>query len=939
MFILRPVIKSMVIKLGQDRNSRGIVIKHSVENSEKVKVQWLTKERVEQWENIKDLACGFDIKAEVRHVPDKSYLNSLGYGIVRQYRKMVNIELLLVEFPESHHLLWLPWQSLQFMRSVKHQFLLGDYDKNQGAERLRLRVLAWAIKVWNENTGALAELDIDPLPHQIHLVHHILASGNYNWLIADDVGLGKTIETGLLLHALRQRKEVKRVLLITPSGITQQWKEEMYAKFSIEDFSIYGDDFNIHEVRDWKKNDYVIASMDRIKLDNHLDSLLKAEGWDIIIVDEAHRFSRKQYGKTYETSQRYEMLELLRQKTTNIVLLSATPHQGREDSFVGLLELLRPERRKELLTLSLNPEILSDMMFRNYKADVTDIEGNFIFHGKTVSQITLPVSEPMQAFDIELKEYLRLGYNAELEATSNKGKAIGFVMTVYRKLASSSIEAIYQALCRRLARLNGQTKETVNSIKDERYQGEFEEFQIDQERLPFFINEVSFLENLIEKAEQIRKDDIKIRVLVEDIIQKIIRKNNKEKVLIFSEYRATQNWVEKHLKLAFGSHSTVMINGSMSLEDRRKSIDSFRNSEGAQFLISTEAGGEGINLQDNCHIMINYDLPWNPMRIVQRIGRLYRYGQSKNVVVFNIHQMDSADDKIVDILYKRLNQIVTDLSTVNSTEFNEAFSDDILGIVAGLVDLEDILIKAAINDIERTSERINEALNRAKEAALKQKDLFQYAASFDNKELQNEFRIEKIHLQSFVEGFCQLSNIDILDKRHHNMVWSLRLPENIISNLGIKKSRWDITFDRFYLERRRDLLYMSPENWLFKYFLDSTLDYSFKGSCSKLDYLSNKAFFAAILRWQNLRGNRIRQELVFIENDENQSAFNSEFLKKWLIKSQDQKDFNQENSRELNKSLFIQAENSINHYLIKKCSSNLLPEEPQWIAAGLSNSL
>src|SRR5690606_2243729 len=156
--------------------------------------------------------------------------------------------------------------------------------------------LAHAIKVWNENTGALSHLEIEPLPHQINLVHHILASGNFNWLIADDVGLGQTIETGILLHALRQSDLVKRIILLIPTRQTKQWQEELYYKFKLEGFEIYGEDFFINETRQWKMHDCVIGSMDRLKQAGHLESLLQSEPWDLVIFDEGHRLSRRQYG-------------------------------------------------------------------------------------------------------------------------------------------------------------------------------------------------------------------------------------------------------------------------------------------------------------------------------------------------------------------------------------------------------------------------------------------------------------------------------------------------------------------------------------------------------------------------------------------------------------------------------------------------------------------
>ncbi|EBX2782161.1 ATP-dependent helicase, partial [Salmonella enterica subsp. enterica serovar Hadar] len=629
---------------------------------------------------------------------------------------------------------------------------------------MRLRMLAHAIKVWNENTGALSHLEIEPLPHQIHLVHHIIASGNYNWLIADDVGLGKTIETGMLLHALRQRDLIKRILLVTPAGLTKQWQEELYHKFKIEDFEIYGEDFFINEPRQWKMHDCVIGSMDRLKQEGHLESLLQAEPWDLVIFDEGHRLSRRQYGQKLDSSERYDLAKSLRSQTEHMLLLSATPHQGMQDKFVALLELLRPERRTDLMALNIKPEILHDMVFRNHKADVTDAEGNFIFQGKITSALQVPSSKESIEFDKTLQDYLRKGYDAG-EALGRTGNAIGFVMTVYRKLAASSAAAIHRALCNRLQRLlddeaNGLSDEEP---RDQRYLGEWEE-QFTSDAREFFAGEVQLLKDLIAEAAALKANDLKLKLFIEDIIGKIHAANADEKVLIFTEYRTTQNYLREALADHYGSDQVELINGSMQHAERREAIKRFEEQGG--FLISTEAGGEGINLQSKCHVMVNYDLPWNPMRLVQRIGRLYRYGQKKKVVVFNIQQTDSLDQNIVDLMYERIDSVVTDLAEIQRHEFNEGLKDEILGQLAELIDVEDILQEATKLGIDRTRERIDEALKQARTAAAKQRELFAHAATSDPNELRDELEITVDHLYSFVLGMFDQLGIEVAERSH-----------------------------------------------------------------------------------------------------------------------------------------------------------------------------
>jgi superfamily II DNA or RNA helicase len=863
---LLPTIGALVARTTDaKRTDLGIVQAHGERGSSRVKVLWPAS-GAETWLDVYDLTSGFKPGMEVVHSPASAISRSIGWGRVCAHRDIADNAQVLVEFPEVNQRLWMPWQRLRMARGIQHRVHTGVFEQGDSAERLRLRLLAWAIRLWNENTGALATFDIDPLPHQIHVVHHILASGHHNWLVADDVGLGKTVEVGLLLSALRQRGEARRVLLITPAGLTRQWQEEMAGKFGLDSFRIYGDDFRINEARHWRMFDHVIGSMDRLKQEDHLQSLLQAESWDLVIVDEAHRLSRRQYGSKYDSSQRYDMIKALRARTDSILLLTATPHQGREDSFVGLLELLQPDRREELLTLSLNPEIISEMVFRNYKADVTDMEGNFLFHGKTVRQVEVPVSAAARAFDLHLQEYIRRGYAAEAADGRTSSRAIGFVMTVYRKLAASSIAAIHQALVRRRERLLGIPPKSEFRQHDERYQGELEEALVSDDGVgQFFSGEIELLNKLIGDASALKQSDEKICAFMNDLVRVILGNAPKEKVLIFTEYRSTQEWVRDALADRFGGSSTVLIHGGMDLRERRVSIASFEADEGAQFLVSTEAGGEGINLHHRCHIMVNYDLPWNPMRLVQRVGRLYRYGQKKRVIVFNVHQSDTADEQVLGVLYKRLEKVAEDMASVQNLEFNEAMREDILGELADLVDVEDVLRAADQERPERTLDRIEGALSLAREAVGKQKELFQYASGFNLNETRGALAISNEHVKAFVGGMASILGIEILDRTHDDAVWQLRLPDSVMKGVGVSRRRWGISFDRVMSARRPDLLHMNVDCWLLGYLLARATEYDFGGVTTLSPRLHGKAIIAAVARWQNDRGRRVRQELAVVD--------------------------------------------------------------------------
>ncbi|HBO5056982.1 TPA: DEAD/DEAH box helicase, partial [Pseudomonas aeruginosa] len=772
-------------------------------------------------------------------------------------------------------------------------------------------------------------------PHQIHLVHHIIASGNYNWLIADDVGLGKTIETGMLLHALRQRDLIKRILLVTPAGLTKQWQEELYHKFKIEDFEIYGEDFFINEPRQWKMHDCVIGSMDRLKQEGHLESLLQAELWDLVIFDEGHRLSRRQYGQKLDSSERYDLAKSLRSQTEHMLLLSATPHQGMQDKFVALLELLRPERRTDLMALNIKPEILHDMVFRNHKADVTDAEGNFIFQGKITSALQVPSSKESIEFDKTLQDYLRKGYDAG-EALGRTGNAIGFVMTVYRKLAASSAAAIHRALCNRLQRLlddeaNGLSDEEP---RDQRYLGEWEE-QFTSDAREFFAGEVQLLKDLIAEAAALKANDLKLKLFIEDIIGKIHAANADEKVLIFTEYRTTQNYLREALADHYGSDQVELINGSMQHAERREAIKRFE--EQGRFLISTEAGGEGINLQSKCHVMVNYDLPWNPMRLVQRIGRLYRYGQKKKVVVFNIQQTDSLDQNIVDLMYERIDSVVTDLAEIQRHEFNEGLKDEILGQLAELIDVEDILQEATKLGIDRTRERIDEALKQARTAAAKQRELFAHAATSDPNELRDELEITVDHLYSFVLGMFDQLGIEVAERSHKERLLRIRLSEQVMRDMGLSPKasrRMDVTLDRMLAANRPDTHMLDLNSKLMQYLLGKACEYDFGGLAAmlKAPELEEGALLGAMLRWQGPQGKRMRQEFVAIQVNDGKAKLNPAKASQWLLTPAEHSP--QSPDTDTSKLLFKVAEEMANQRLANASNRYLIPENLDWASAG-----
>jgi superfamily II DNA or RNA helicase len=934
--ILHPV-KGCIVKYG-DENGFGEVVATRPVNAGKfeVRVKWINRNGPE-WVAAGKLTSGFQLGMEVQDIPRSQTRKSLGEGTVLENRTIGGRDQVLVEFAESGQRIWIPFQNLCFIKGVRHRFEAGQCGTYGNAERFRLRTLAYALEMWNENTGSLSKLDIDPLPHQIHLVHHILKSGNLNWLIADDVGLGKTIEVGMLLSALRQRRTFRRILLVTPAGLVKQWKEEMHHKFGLSDFRIYGQDFKISDIRDWKHYDHVIGSLDLLKAEPHLEKLMQADYWDIVVFDEAHRLSRAQYGLSYSASERFRLAARLRKRTDAILLLSATPHQGKQDKFQALLEIIRPEWREQIEMLSLNPEILREMVIRNHKSDVTDANGEFIFRGKLTKAIEVPLGQEEKDFDAILQRYLTEGYAAGRATKGASGRAIGFVMTIYRKLAASSIAAIEKALTRRLHKLKKEAEQAAAALipeeeVDERFLGEWEEvFATDSEK-EFFEGELHLLQEVIKRAQALLMVDRKIRVFIDQLVESVLHNRPDEKILIFSEYRGTQDYIAMALRARFGVESVVLIHGGMNHTEREQAIAKFE--ENSQFLVSTEAGGEGINLQRHCHVMVNFDLPWNPMRLVQRVGRLYRYGQKQPVVVFNIHAPQTLDAEIMSLMYQRIQQVVRDMAILGG-EFREGLEDEILGEIADLLEVEDILERATESGIHHTSADIEEAVIKARNAAEKQRELFQYFAGYDPNEAKDELKLTQNHVRAFVLGMMRHLGIELIQTRHQDSIWDIRLSEQVREDLGLgPRQRLSITFDRELASRRSEIQMMDFDSPLFQYMIDVAKSHKFDGLATKLTGLSGRAILTAMLRWQNDQGVRMREEYAaaLIQTNGEVQANPPELID-WLLQpAEDGADVAVD--RDMAKRLRLKAFEIFDARLADISNADLHPESRQLINAG-----
>lgn len=847
-----------------------------------IEVRW--QDGTADWLPLSTLNCGVQVGWVVQDVPTSAVRQPLGLGLTAQRRRLGGREQILVQWHDTGRSTWMPYENLKRVKDPELRFHRQELQQEGSAERFRLRVLSYALENWNQLTGSLDRLDIDPLPHQIQLVHRIISSGNTNWLIADDVGLGKTIEVGLLLAALKRKGHARRVLVVTPAGLTRQWRDEMQYKFN-QIFRIYGLDFIEEDPGRWKGYDHVIVSLDLAKREEHLTRLRAAGAWDVVIFDEGHRLTRHGDG---ERSERYRLAEALRGQADAFLLLSGTPHQGYTDRFKGLLQLVRPDLKPQIDTLEANPELVGEMILRNRKSTVTDAEGNLIFRGHEVHRVPVNPSRTTLRFHNMLSDYLRRGYKAG-EKGGAAGRAIGFVMVTYRKLASSSVAAIERALQARLERLTGSSDRSPleeRPIEDLLEGGDDQDDIGDFSATPrFFTDEENMLRDLIAAAGRVRQADEKLEMFVNDVVVPLLAQG--KRLLVFTEYRATQAYLQEALLERFPDHQTALINGSMTLKAKLDAIQAFQDR--ATFLISTEAGGEGINLQATCHVMVNYDLPWNPARLVQRIGRLYRYGQREKVIVFNLHAADNFDNQAVSLMLDRVMTVAREMAPVGA-EFGDRLYSEILGELLENLDMAAILQRASQGAEGQTRDEIDAAIARAREAKKLQDELLSYATGFDPNGLRGALGFSMRDVGNFVTSMLPFVEAFVDATVHDGRVLDIRLPEALRGQFPEFHQRTvvRVTTDRGLAQRLRDVVLLDFENSFFQYLMRAAQQPDFGGSytIARAPSGSSCVLAAFRLRWQNDQGDPVVDEFLVAHADqEGFATTNPPFLMDWLRQS------------------------------------------------------
>lgn len=634
-----------------------------------------------------------------------------------------------------------------------------------------------------ENSATLTAAKVDLLPHQIVLTHRIANASPRRFLIADSVGLGKTIETALVLRELASRNELTRALMVVPAGLVNNWRRELNDTFHL-DFEVFGSD---GDVTDRKSNAFVkhnrlIASIDTLKRSTRVKKLLEAPRWDLIVFDEAHHLTAYQTGTKVTKTQNFKLAEALRDHSRDLLLLSATPHQGDHFRFWMLIRLLNPSLFLNTNDMLHNRHRLNSIVFRRTQADACDAHGNPLFSRRQVHTSAFRLSQPETRFYAALLDYLRDGYNLA-EASGNKGRALGFVMTIFQKIAASSFAAVHATLRRRL--LNLTIHEAI--VCDQKLDVEGRERALSDARLIFHEvfslptgsfgraqverlladARVKLLRKLGEKLETEMGDEDshtaadeesaamlvsvalpaerqRIRDLLklipegeESKTRELLRALNdlwavhpREKIVFFTTYLGSVDSLQTAINNAFPKAGVDVLKGGdhgAKLAAERR----FKRPDGPTVLICTAAGREGINLQF-ARVLFNHDLPWNPMDLEQRIGRIHRYGQVHTAQVYNLVSADTIEGQIYLLLEAKLLEIAKTLGKVD--EFGQV-AEDLRGQILGQLSERlsyDKLYQDGVRDprLVRTRQELEVAIENARTAREIVWELFQDLEGF-----------------------------------------------------------------------------------------------------------------------------------------------------------------------------------------------------------------
>lgn len=687
------------------------------------------------------------------------------------------------------------------------------------------RTQALAIRSINDMWGVFSLARIVLLPHQLWVCRKVVQELPTRWLIADDVGLGKTIEAGLIISALLSKDAVRRILVLCPASLVEQWQERLRNMFDIR-MARYTTEADTPRSDFWNTHSQVIASLPTLRKDsgNRHQRLFNAEPWDLVVVDEAHHLNAdEQTGQTLG----YSLMNRLmydHQKIKSAIFFTGTPHRGKHYQFFALLKLLRDdlfdpaEAVESLDDLQAQMAFLHLAMIRNNKQLVTDMEGKKLFHPPNVLSETYSYSLEEEDFYFKLTEFILTGKAYASGLSQVNQRAVMLILICMQKLASSSVAAIRSALKRRLNKIINYREELENAKNrkdileqlkalDDDEKAENDELSLLEDKifdlsLKIYLmeDEKPRLQELIESAEL-----VKVETKIEKIIEILETRFSGRQVLFFTEYKATQSLLMSALIARFGNDCVTFINGDERadnvvegsgklrtfFEKRERAAEKF-NSGTVRFLVSTEAGGEGIDLQETCYSLIHVDLPWNPMRLHQRVGRLNRYGQTQKVEVITLRNPDTVETRIWDKLNNKIENIMQSLDQVMEEP------EDLLQLVLGMTSPK--MFREIFSEADQNKENLSRwfdsktATFGGQDAVATVKELMGSCEKFDFQKVSPLLpQVDLPDLRFFFEAMLQLNKRRISrDEKGLSFI----TPESWLTEPAIRKRYENLHFDR-----------------------------------------------------------------------------------------------------------------------------------------------
>ena len=555
---------------------------------------------------------------------------------------------------------------------------------------------------------------VEPLPHQITAVYErMLSRQPLRFLLADDPGAGKTIMASLLIKELLIRGDVQRCLVVCPGMLVEQWQDELWEKFHLPFEMLTNDALEAARTGNWfREHPLAIARLDKLARDEDVQAKLRSTDWDLVVVDEAHKMSASYFGSEIRYTKRYHLGELLGSVTRHMLLLTATPHSGIDENFQLFMALLDRDRfegkPRDGTHVTVDP---SDIMRRMVKEQLVKFDGTPLFPERRAYTVAYQLSDQEAQLYTRVTDYVRQEFNRADALEEGQRGTIGFALTGLQRRLASSPEAIYQSLNNRIDRLERRlaeerqggrmpdaprlTEEDLEDLEDapEDEFTEAEEEVVDEATASRTIAEleaeIATLRQLAELANAVRRSDRdrkweELRELLLENTEMFDANRTRRKIVIFTEHRATLGYLDRKIGALLGSETVVTIHGGLHRDDRRESQGKFTQDKGVSVLVATDAAGEGINLQ-RAHLMVNYDLPWNPNRLEQRFGRIHRIGQTEVCHLWNLVADQTREG---DVFARLLRKLEVERAALSGAVF------DVLGKVFQGTQLRQLLIEA-----------------------------------------------------------------------------------------------------------------------------------------------------------------------------------------------------------------------------------------------------